>query len=444
MNFASILEQSVECTCGRTHSVQIDTVEINAGALKKVPTILRRDGYMRPFLIADQKTYEVAGKQLVAYLEEEGINYSVFVFEDQELIPNEQAVGKLLLNFNTKCDLVIGIGSGTINDLSRFFSHQVGLHYYIVATAPSMDGYASTVAPLIRNNLKTTFECQMPQAIIADLEIISRAPQDMIAAGFGDVIGKYTCLADWKLSALINGEYYCETAAGMTLDSLRRTIDLKEGIANGDFEAIGELMEALVLAGIAMSYVGNSRPASGSEHHLSHFWEMRFIFEGKSPVLHGTKVGIATVLVARLYQYLKEENLDVVAIEKITRPNMDDWKDEMSRVFMEAASEVIFLEEKVGKNSASGHQARIDAMAKNWKDIEGVLNTVPEPQVIISLLNSVQAPVFASQVGISEELIQEAILYAKEIRPRYTILQLLWDLDVLSTYATRIVKECDN
>ncbi|NMA62397.1 MAG: sn-glycerol-1-phosphate dehydrogenase [Firmicutes bacterium] len=444
MNFASILEQSVECTCGRTHSVQIDTVEIDAGALKKVPTILKRDGYMRPFLIADQKTYEVAGKQLVTYLEEEGINYSVFVYEDQELIPNEQAVGKLLLNFNTECDVVIGIGSGTINDLSRFFSHQVGLRYYIVATAPSMDGYASTVAPLIRNSLKTTFECQMPQAIIGDLEVISRAPKDMIAAGFGDVIGKYTCLADWKLSALINGEYYCETAARMTLDSLQRTIDLKEGISNGDYEAIGELMEALVLAGIAMSYVGNSRPASGSEHHLSHFWEMRFIFEGKNPVLHGTKVGIATVLVARLYQYLKEEGLDAVAIEKITRPNMDDWKDEMNRVFLGAASEVISLEERVGKNAASGHQARIAAMAKNWRDIEAVLNTVPEPQVIISLLKSVQAPVFASQVGISEELIQEAILYAKEIRPRYTILQLLWDLDVLPAYATRIVKECDN
>ena len=318
-------------------------------------------------------------------------------------------------------------------------SHRLSLPYYIVATAPSMDGYASTVAPLIRNNLKTTFECHAPYAIIADLDVVAKAPREMVAAGYGDVLGKYTCLADWKLSAIINGEYYCERVAGLTRQSLERTIELSEGIAQGDAQAIGELMETLILSGIAMSYVGNSRPASGSEHHLAHFWEMRLLWEGRQPVLHGTKVGISTTYILKLYHYLLNEKLNPEYFQGLNPPISENWVTEIRRVFLDATPEILLLEEKEKKNDPILHRERLKSIITHWGEILETLQTVPSPEMAIELLHSVHAPTDPSQVGIESQLVYDAILYAKEIRPRYTILQLLWDLDLLSTFAKRIV-----
>lgn len=440
-SLADYTGKTIQCECGRSHTVDIGTVEISSGALEKVKDIIRKDGFRRPFLVADQNTHRIAGKELLAYLTDADIFCSSYIFEDQELVPNEHALGKLLVNYDPSCDVIIAVGAGTINDISRFMSHRLDIPYYIVATAPSMDGYASTVAPLIKDNLKTTFECQMPLAIIADLDIIANAPSKMIAAGFGDVIGKYTCLADWALSAIINEEYYCERVVNLTRQSLERTIAVREGIARGERDAIGELMEALVLAGIAMSYVGNSRPASGSEHHLSHFWEMRFLFEGKPAILHGLKVGIGAVVVSDLYERLRLEGLNPAEIAKIAPPNNPNWIEDIKQAFMGAADGILELERKTGKNSPVEHQRRIRAIADKWEQIGPVLESVPSSKTIAELLKSVQGPSRPSEVGISQELVQQAIEYGKEIRSRYTILQLLWDLDRLSQYAKTTTRE---
>ena len=438
MKIADYLSGISDCPCGKDHRIDINTIEVASGSLTKIADLIRQDGFTKPFIIADCNTHKVAGERLLELLAEAEINFSSYVFADQELIPDEMALGKLGMNYDPTCDLVIAVGSGTLNDLSRFFSHRLGLPYYIVATAPSMDGYASSGAALIRNNLKTTFECQMPRAIIADLDVIRTAPKEMIAAGFGDVIGKYTCLADWKLSAIINGEYYCDQVVEMTRKSLERTVSLQEGIAQGDPEAIGGLMEALLMAGIGMSYVGNSRPASGSEHHLSHFWEMRFQAEGKKAIFHGTKVGIATVLMARLYQFLSEEEFDEKSIASRTAPYMENWESGIREAFLAAAPGVFQLEEETQKNSLSAREERIKVIATKWPQIREVLDEVPAPEQVIGLIRGAGGAVNSAEVGINAELVRQGVLYAKEVRPRYTMLQLLWDLDLLAEYATRV------
>lgn len=345
------------------------------------------------------------------------------------------------MNFDPTCDLILGVGSGTINDLSRFFSYQLGLQYFIVATAPSMDGYASSVAPLLKNNLKTTFECHVPKAIIADLDILTKAPTEMIAAGFGDVLGKYTCLADWQLSAVINNEYYCERVASLTRHSLEKTIGLSKGIASGDKQAIGELMETLILSGVAISYVGNSRPASGSEHHLAHFWEMQFLWGGREHTLHGTNVGIGTVLILQLYESLLQENLDPRIFENIEAPLGDTWSADIERVFLDGATEVLALEKKAGKNDPGKHQERLGSIARHWDQIRAILATVPSPAEARSLLADVHASFEPEHAGIESQLVYDALIYAKEIRARYTILQLLWDLNLLQDFARRVVPD---
>lgn len=121
--------------------------------------------------------------------------------------------------------MIIGVGSGTINDLCRFISYKMNLDYYIVGTAPSMDGYASNVSPLIIKHLKTTYEAHTAKVIIGDLDILAQAPLSMIAAGAGDILGKYVCLTDWQLAHIMNGEYYCPEMADMVRESIQKVVD---------------------------------------------------------------------------------------------------------------------------------------------------------------------------------------------------------------------------
>lgn len=437
MDFKDYLEKPVPCTCGQVHSVGIKAIEVEAGALNRVPFLLEQDGFQKPFILFDTNTYQAAGEKVLNVLDQKGFPYKTHLLEDLEPVPNETVLGRILMDFDPSCDLVMGIGSGTINDLSRFLSYQSGREYYIVATAPSMDGYASKGAALILDNLKVNFPCHAPRAILADLNVIAAAPQGMIAAGFGDVLGKYTCLVDWKLSSIITGEYYCDQIVQITKESLEKTIRYKDQLGTGDQQAVKALMEALITAGIAMSYAGSSRPASGSEHHLSHFWEMRYLLEERTPILHGTKVGIAAVLIAELYQYLLEEGLEPETIAKTAPPDGQNWVQDIKDVFLAAAPGVIRLEEEVQKNSVSSHKERIQVIAQHWTEITELLETLPPAEYMADLLQSVGAPARPWQVGIDGELVQRAILYAKEVRHRYTILQLLWDLDLLADYALR-------
>ena len=435
MRATDYLGKTVDCSCGRSHTVGIKTIEISAGALGQVGRILREDGFGKPFIVSDYNTHKAAGAELLTLLAKEGIAFSSYTLEDRRLVPDEYAMGRILMNLDPDCDLIIGVGGGTINDSCRFISHRLGVPYYIVATAPSMDGYASTGAPLIMNKFKANFDCDVPRAIIADLDVISKAPRAMIAAGFGDMVGEYSCLADWQLSAIINGEYYCDLVVDIVRQSLDKMVAAREGIAKGEPDAIAELMEALVLSGIAMSYVGHSRPASGSEHRLSHFWEIRQLLEGKTALVHGTKVGIATVLMADLYQRLAAEGLDGQAVSELTMPATATWESEIKEVFREAAPEVLQLEEEVQKNSTSNWTRRIEVMAKRWPKIQEVLEGVPSAQEVAELIRGVGGAADPSEVGIKADLVREAIIYAKEVRSRYTVLQLAWDLGLLADYA---------
>ncbi|HHT90949.1 MAG: sn-glycerol-1-phosphate dehydrogenase [Limnochordia bacterium] len=437
------LNRPIACECGRTHFAGIEAVEISDGAMGKLADLIRRGGYQKPFIVADKNTAKIAGGQVLEILFTQGMSYSSFVFDDAALSPDEDALGRLLINFDADCDLIVAVGSGTINDISRFFSHRLGLPYFIVATAPSMDGYASSVAPLLKNNLKTTFECHVPKAIIADRTILAEAPKDMIAAGFGDVVGKYTALTDWKLSAIINGEYYCERVAKLTRESLERTIRLREGIAAGDRGAIGELMETLILSGVAISYVENSRPASGSEHHLAHFWEMRLLWEGGDPILHGTGVGIGTVSILRLYQMLLGDELDPRTFLHASALEKDQWALGIRKAFLKGAEEVLALEERVKKNDPALCQKRRMVIAEHWDEILRTLTTVPSPSRVQEYLQTVGAPFEPAQAGLGLRLVFDALVYAKEIRPRYTILQLLGDLGLLEHYAQQLIKAGD-
>ena len=364
--------------------------------------------------------------------------------ENGDLAADEHALGSIAMGNDKEADLIISIGTGTINDLGRYFSYITGRPFMLVATAPSMDGLVSGVAPLIFHNMKITFPAQEPLALICDSKIMAQAPLKMLAAGAADILGKYNCLLDWKISHIVNGEYYCDTIADIMRTAVDRTMDSTKGLAAHDSQAVSTLTEALVLSGIAMDFSENSRPASGAEHHQSHYWEMQFLFDGIPAVLHGTKVGIGTVLMLELYNALSDmEKPDFARIrEEIgNRPSVEEWEKEMRRCYRDGAEGIIELEKKAKKNDPEELRGRLAVIEEKWDELQAIAKTAPKASEIYHILEEMGAAKVPADVGIRREYVYDSIRYGKELRDRYTILQLFWDIGKLNEAAEKLVEK---
>lgn len=437
-NLAQYLGKEIQCECGRIHSTKLKRIDIEEGALKRIPKHMDELGYKNVFVVCDVNTWDAAGKMVVEELENADIKHYTLILPEKELVPDEQAVGKVMEMYERGTDLLLAVGSGTLNDLCKFVSFQLNLPYMIVATAPSMDGFVSVGAALIHNHVKTTYQAHVPVAVLGDPEILAAAPMEMIVAGLGDILGKYTCLVDWKMAHLIEGEYYCETIDKMVKESIEIVVGESDGIRHRDTEAVKHLMEALVLTGVAMSFTGNSRPASGSEHHLSHYWEMQFQMEGKKPVLHGIKVGVGMLAVIKMYEMLQAEQPDFTAARN-RQPDYEAWKKKVCDCYKDAAPGILALEESCQKNSVENRNRRLDRMEKKWPEIKKLIqDEIPSGEKLAERMAALGEPVKPQQIGISKELVRDAVILAKEVRNRFTILQVLWDLGLLEEYAKKI------
>ncbi len=419
------LNRDIVCECQKTHRCEIGHIMIGEEVLFELPALIRDGGYQNPCMVADKNTYAVAGRQGKEILDKAGIHCEGIVFPDEELIPDEHALGVILSELPKGCDLIVCVGSGTLSDLCKFVGYKLGIDYFMVATAPSMDGYASNVAPLIIKDTKTTYEVGRPRVILGDVDILAKAPMEMIRAGIGDMLGKYVCLADWRLARIVTGEYVC----GFVENMMRESVDVIRGAMDGakkrDKEAIAAVMEGLVLSGITMSYVGNSRPASGSEHHLSHFWEMMLLQQKKPDALHGLKVAVGTVISLKLYEQLKDNKEAFFDVENAF--SQGDWEKEITCVYGPAAPEVIRLEDEVHKNESVQVAQRRKAVAEHWDDIMRLAQSLPSAEEMIALLRGIGAPYLPCQIEVDEKMVSDSIVYAKELRNRYGLLQLLFD-----------------
>ena len=266
----------------------------------------------------------------------------------------------------------------------------------------------------------------------------------MIAAGAGDIFAKYNCLTDWKLSNIVNGEYYCDFIAGLMREAVLQTLQSTDGLLERREDAISKLTGALALAGVAMDFAKISRPASGAEHHLSHYWEMQYLFDGRPAVLHGAKVGVGTVIALDLYNQLAEsEKPDFEALRKnvFERQSAEEWRAEIRRAYRDAAEGVIALEEESRKNDPEELLRRLDMIEARWEEIRALAASVPKASEIYGKLEQMKAPKRPADIGLSPEYVHDAVRYAKELRPRYTVLQLLWDIGRLDAEADRIVEK---
>ena len=383
---ASILDRPISqwagmeysCACGKSHKVDIQAIRVGSGVIQELPGILRDLGASHIFLVTDNYTYEAAGRQVEQLLDQAGLAYHKRVFQTETpLVPNEYALGSVLAAMTSQDDMLLAVGSGTLNDVTKYVSARTGIPYVIAATAPSMDGYASTVAPTILDGFKTTLPAVYPAAIVADVDILKDAPMPMLTAGFGDIIGKFTSLADWRLSHQLNGEYYCPEVAGVIEAAVETCAANAKALAQREPQAIQAVTEALILSGLAMGMVGVSRPASGAEHQMAHYWEMDALRRGEEHPLHGNAVGVGTVLAASLY---------------------------------EMAAEYL----------PQGFAA-------------------PDKGQILACLQAAGSCADPKELGIRRELCLESLLHAMELRDRFTVQKLLEQKGKLSLCAQKLV-----
>ena len=283
MSISELLSgQAHLCACGRSHDTDLKYVRVEPGAVRHLPEALEKLSVCRPFVVFDQNTYQAAGKKVQESLDEAGTKYSLFVFEPTPLKmqPDEYAVGSLTMGFDPACDGIIAVGSGVVNDCCKVLAHASKLPQLVVATAPSMDGYASNSSSMIQGHIKVSLYVPCPQAIICDTDIMKDAPLEMLMAGLGDMLAKYISVCEWRISHLVTGEYYCENIAGLMRASVNKCWSMAERLMKRDPEAVAAVTEGLILSGIAMSFAKISRPASGLEHYFSHLWEMMALSRG--------------------------------------------------------------------------------------------------------------------------------------------------------------------
>ena len=405
-----------DCTCGKHHSCPVDYVAIEHGAISHLTRLCEK--YQNILVVADENTFRAAGAKTEAALQ--GKQYSKLIFDGSTiLIPNEIAVERVQKELPGH-DLIIGIGSGVMQDLCKYVSFFSGVPYFVIATAPSMDGYTSDGAAMIMGGLKVTYACGLPSVILADTEVLKDAPFEMIQAGYGDIVGKYSALNDWKLSRAVNDEYFCQKIYDMTMDSLQRTQSVAEGLVRRDEESVKILMEALIFVGIAMKFAGTSRPASGSEHHLSHYFEIVGIERGEPYFPHGIDVAFSTILMAGI----REEILGKAFPDKLFRQPREEYEAEIKRVYGSAAEGCIALQDKVGNYAKN----RLPVYLEKEAEIRQILAEMPSAEEITRILAAVGYDTADFYKLYDTQKIKDAIPYAKELKDRYTVLWLYYDL----------------
>ena len=434
------LNVKLECECGMTHYAPIKAVDISSGALNRLPGYVERFGYHRPYILCDKITYSIAGQRCEQLLRDAGLAPTTLIIK--HLGFDEATLGEIVINRPDDCDLMIGVGTGSITDMLRYSSFKLGLPCFTVATAAPMDGFSASAGIMNVNNLKATMSAHSTELIIGDTDILSAAPYRMTIAGFGDLIGKLNALNDWRLAVLVNGEHYCRSMDELVTAYVKDIMAKSDEIKERRPEAIGDVMNALLLTGATISLYGSSRPISGAEHHLSHLWEVLGEQRGKSYAMHGEQVAVGTVLALMLVERLREADIDFAAArEKAAGYDSGVWESEIRRVYGSAAGAIIELEAASGKNEPEGRLRRIAAMEAKWGEVRGLLESAYPSAELRKLLKQLGCPADPKDIGVTAQVLKDSFLYCKETRARFTVLQAAWDLGVLDKLADDITEE---
>lgn len=431
-----LLGRGIECSCGREHRILTRRVLVEHGALEALPELL---GDLAPgprvLLVADRRTWAAAGEAAWRALESRFAVQTCRLEDGPDGHPHAsvELADELADAFDDVYDLYVGVGSGTVNDLTKELAHRRGRPYAVVATAASMNGYTSAIVALLEQGLKTTGEATPPVAVVADPAVLAGAPRELTLAGLGDLVSKPYCGCDWLMAALVRGEYHCPLPDRLLSSAFERGLETFPRLADGDPDAVLLLFELLLVSGLSMAVTGTSSPASGGEHLLSHTWDMLRLRDGRPLNLHGAQVGVASLVVDELYREVLAA--DFRAATYRPAPALDEAERLLAAGFGSLAPAVWpQWRAKLEARSAADLERLCEHEQKIKERIDATLEVGAK---VRRALAASGAPVRARQLGIDDAELAFAVRHGREIRSRFTILDVAAELGVLDGFAER-------
>ncbi len=421
------------CPCGKAHINPSDKVIKGKGVLNQLSKVIHEYNAKKAFVLCDKTTLSVAGNTVCKLLCDSHIPHTCFAINSERPAPDERSVGSVIMNFDSSCDIIIAVGSGVVNDIGKILASTAKLPYIIIATAPSMDGYASASSSMERDGVKVTLSTKCPNVIIGDTDILKSAPLHMLKSGLGDMLAKYVSICEWRIAHIITGEYYCEDIAELIRGAVKLCVDNAHGLIARNEKAVEAVFDGLVLGGVAMAYAGASRPASGSEHYFSHIWDMRGLEFGLDTDLHGIQCAVGTLEVIKLYEKIKNIIPDKEKALSYTKAfSFENWSEKLRDFLGHGAESMIALEAKEGKYDLSKHTSRLDTIISRWDDILDIIREeLPKAQELEKLLKELDMPYSCESIKVDPALLPMTFKAAKDIRDKYVLPRLAWDLGII-------------
>jgi len=415
---------------------------IAAGALLRTPEMFKRlfPG-ARAIVVADTNTWRVAGEAVQKALEAAGIaTERPFVFTDPELFAEWRYVLELEAALKAVNAIPVAVGSGVINDLCKLVAHRLGRRYLVMGTAASMDGYTAANASITQDGMKQTMTCRAPLGCIVDSQIAAAAPKEMVASGYADLIAKIPAGADWLLADAIGSEAIHAQGWRFVQDPLRDSLSQPSMCAAGDVAETEKLCAGLVMSGFAMQAMDSSRPASGTEHQVSHYLDMEGLCYRGKHVSHGFKVGLGTLISTKTLEFILRQDiahLDVEAAVAKWWPSFATAKASFPSVYGARTAHITRAELEFAKKCPTPDELRreLATLKTAWPELAPRIaaQMMPFDEVRAKLV-AVGAPVEPEEIGISRARFRETYRGVPYMRARYFGLDLVERLGLLEAH----------
>jgi len=414
-------------------SKSIAAVDLSVGALARAPALLKAHfGAGTAVLIADENTWTAAGLALDAHLRAAAVPVETHVLPAKpKPKPSVELAATLLSALQSEGAIPVAVGSGVINDVVKYAAFKLGRPYLCVATAASMDGYTSAGAPLSEKGFKKTIQCAPPRVIVADVDVLSKAPPDMTSWGYSDLAGKIPAGADWILADELGIEAIAPAPWNMVQGHLREFLAHPGDVARGEPAAIENLFAGLSLVGFAMELYGSSRPASGADHQIAHLWEMQGLEHDGDAVSHGSCVAIGSLAALRLYSWFLAQDLGCLDIEATVAraPDFARKADAIRQAF--GPSEICERSIEETRLKHAGKDAlrqRLMRLKECWPSLRRRLERqIVSPDDFAHMLRTAGAPSTPMEIGVDDHGLRQTVLSSLYLRSRYTILDVLDD-----------------
>jgi glycerol-1-phosphate dehydrogenase [NAD(P)+] len=421
------------CTCGRDHPVP----QVTLYSAEDACTVLAKDclavyGKRPVLLLSDPDTDRVAGQKMREQLQLCQVSLEHYLLE-RNPVATDYLVEKIAAACHDKV-LIISVGSGTINDLGKYVADQNGIDFWTMPTAPSMNGYTSGIAAIKVKGVKRTLPAAPPQRIYVLPEVIQYAPLKLRQAGFCDVLAKVVSDIDWQCESMLASNSYCGLPASMMAAVEKSYSSYPEEIGRGDKTTVMGLFHGLLLSGVAMSLAGSSAPASGGEHLVSHFWDMREGINGREPELHGLQVGAGIILSTACYRRLA--GLKKTALAAQAEQAFSATAARIPRIWGQYADEVARQ-----FTSKKAILLQFDTLLpQHWDSLQALFEQVHGPEYFVDLFTRTGAPFNLEAFRLSREEFLLAAINSRAIRDRITVLDLAAHAQVLDLAAADALK----